>query len=119
MEQIKGGQDWERRIAENVRSCALFLPVMSQKTASQTRDAYFRVEWNGAIERTQRMKSGEVFIIPIVVDQLSRQEAAGEFPDNLKLHIERAEGGELGADPLANLVEQYGRITGIARGDGR
>jgi len=119
MEQIKGGQDWERRIAENVRSCALFLPVMSQHTASQTRDAYFRVEWNGAIERTQRMKSGEVYIIPIVVDQLSRQEAAGEFPDNLKLHIERAEGGELPADPLAHLVEEYNRITGVTRGDGR
>jgi len=119
MEQIKGGQDWERRIAENVRSCALFVPVMSEHTAGQTRDAYFRVEWNGAIERTQRMKSGEVFIVPVVVDQLSRQSAAGEFPDNLKLHIERAEGGELGADPIAHLAEEYARITGLTRGDGR
>jgi TIR domain-containing protein/SIR2-like protein len=119
MEQIKGGQDWERRIAENVRSCALFIPVMSRHTAAQTRDAYFRVEWNGAIERTQRMKSGEVFITPIVVDQLSRQEAAGEFPDNLKLHIERAEAGELAAEALAHLTEEYARITGITRGDGR
>ena len=119
MEQIKGGQDWERRIAENVRSCALFMPVMSRHTAIQTRDAYFRVEWNGAIERTQRMKSGEVFITPVVVDELSRQEAQSEFPDHLKLHIERAQGGELAPAILEHLREEYGRITGITRGDGR
>ena len=119
MEQIKGGQDWERRIAENVRSCALFIPVMSQHTAAQTRDAYFRVEWNGAIERTQRMKAGEVFITPIVVDQLSRQDASGEFPANLKLHIERAEAGELPQATLDYLAQEYARISGVTRGDGR
>jgi TIR domain-containing protein/SIR2-like protein len=119
MEQIKGGQDWERRIAENVRSCALFMPVMSRHTSAQTRDAYFRVEWNGAIERTQRMKSGEVFITPVVVDELSRQEAQSEFPDHLKLHIERAEGGELPSAILEHLRDEYGRITGVIRGDGR
>lgn len=119
MEQIKGGQDWERRIAENVRSCALFVPVMSQHTSAQTRDAYFRVEWNGAIERTQRMKAGEVFITPVVVDQLSRGEASSEFPANLKLHIERAEGGELPAGILEHLAREYARITAITRGDGR
>lgn len=119
MEQIKGGQDWERRIAENVRSCALFMPVMSRHTAEQTRDAYFRVEWNGAIERTQRMKSGEVFITPVVVDELSRQDAQSEFPSHLKLHIERALEGELASETLEHLGQEYGRITGIARGDGR
>jgi len=119
MEQIKGGQDWERRIAENVRSCALFVPVMSRHTSAQTRDAYFRVEWNGAIERTQRMKSGEVFITPVVVDELSRQEAQSEFPAHLKLHIERAVEGELASETLEHLGQEYGRITGIPRGDGR
>lgn len=119
MEQIKGGQDWERRIAENVRSCALFVPVMSRHTAAQTRDAYFRVEWNGAIERTQRMKAGEVFITPVVVDELSRQEAQGEFPDNLKLHIERADAGELPGGVLEHLAREYARISAITRGDGR
>ncbi len=119
MEQIKGGQDWERRIAENVKSCTLFMPVMSQHTAAQTRDAYFRVEWNGAIERTQRMKSGEVFITPIVVDDLSRQVASGEFPEGLKLHIERVESGDLAPALLEYLAREYARITGITRGDGR
>jgi hypothetical protein len=115
-DQIQVGQDWRRRIEENVKSCALFLPVMSRETAAQRRDAYFRVEWNLANERTERMARGEVFITPIVTDDLPRAEAQQEFEG---VHIERAEGGALSSAVLQSLAEAYARATSIARGDGR
>ena len=115
-DQIQVGQDWERRIAENVKSCALFLPVMSRETAAQRRDAYFRVEWNRANDRTARMAPGEVFITPIVIDDLPRADAQQEFAG---VHIERAEGGALGPAVLESLAQAYGRATSMRRGDGR
>ena len=110
------GQDWRRRIEENVKSCALFLPVMSRETAAQRRDAYFRVEWNRANERTERMAPGEVFITPLVIDDLPRAEAQEEFTG---VHIERAPAGELGAAVIESLAHAYARATSIQRGDGR
>ena len=115
-DQIQVGQDWQRRIAENVKSCALFLPVISRETAAQRRDAYFRVEWNRANERTQRMAPGEVFITPVVIDDLPRAEAQQEFAG---VHIERALGGELGPEVIEQLAREYGRATAMVRGDGR
>ena len=115
-DQIQVGQDWQRRIAENVKSCALFLPVMSRETTAQRRDAYFRVEWNRANERTQRMAPGEVFITPLVIDDLPRAEAQEEFTG---VHIERAPAGELGAAVIESLAHAYARATSIQRGDGR
>lgn len=115
-DQIQVGQDWERRIAENVKSCALFLPVMSRETAAQRRDAYFRVEWNRANDRTERMAPGEVFITPVVIDDLPRADAQQEFTG---VHIERAEGGELSPAVIESLAQAYAGATAARRGDGR
>ncbi|NOT07239.1 MAG: toll/interleukin-1 receptor domain-containing protein [Gemmatimonadales bacterium] len=116
MDQIMGGQDWDRRINDNIKSCILFLPVMSRTTQRLTRKQYFRSEWNAALHQKSRYAPGEVFIVPLVVDDLERRAAEEEFPGT---HVERAPGGDIEARVVDHLWEVYTRATGTARGTPR
>ena len=49
LEQLEIGENWPNRIAGNIKSCLLFMPVMSRVTSAERRDVFFRVEWNQAV----------------------------------------------------------------------
>ncbi len=72
--ELVGGDAWDRKIRQQIQSCALFLPVISAATQSR-REGYFRIEWKLAAQRTHAMADGTPFLLPIVIDATRDAEA--------------------------------------------
>jgi predicted ATPase/DNA-binding winged helix-turn-helix (wHTH) protein len=78
---LKGGEAWDHRIRQWVRECALFVPVISQQTTSRP-EAYFRLEWHLADQRTLLMARSKAFIVPVCIDATTEAEA--EVPESFR-----------------------------------
>jgi hypothetical protein len=64
--RLKPGDEWDAKIKAAVKSCDLFLPLLSSNTEARE-EGYFHAEWNIADERRELI-FGRTFIIPVVVD---------------------------------------------------
>jgi TolB-like protein len=73
-DELEGGEAWERNIRRQIGECALFLPVISATTQAR-REAFFRLEWNLADERTRQMAAGMPFLLPVAIDDTPEAEA--------------------------------------------
>lgn len=73
--ELRGGDTWDQKIRTQIKTCALFLPLISQRTEERT-EGYFRREWKLAVERTHDMAAGRAFIVPVVIDETREAEAA-------------------------------------------
>lgn len=73
--ELRGGDTWDQKIRTQIKTCALFLPLVSQRTEERT-EGYFRREWKLAVERTHDMAAGRAFLVPIVIDATRESEAA-------------------------------------------
>jgi len=100
MSELRGGDQWDQKIRGQIKACGLFIPVISATT--QARDeAYFRLEWKLADDRSHLMASGKAFIVPVVIDDTPESGAA--VPDSFN----RAQWTRLpGALPTPRFVEQ-------------
>ena len=65
--KLQPGVAWDSVIQQAVRSCALFLPLVS-KTSAGVREGYVRLEWNLAVERSKYFDENVPFIVPVVID---------------------------------------------------
>ena len=72
--ELVGGDAWDQSIRRQIKECALFIPVLSSTTQSR-REAYFRLEWKLADERTHLMAKGTPFLLPVTIDATSDQGA--------------------------------------------
>ena len=72
--ELRGGDVWDQAIHRQIRDCALFIPVISAHTQARL-EGYFRREWKLAVARTHDMADEKRFIVPVVVDGTSEQEA--------------------------------------------
>ena len=91
--QLQGGDNFDYQIREAIKGSAVFMPVVSRNTESDLRDAYFRLEWNIADEIDKRNSESVRFIMPVVVDNLPRDELR-EVPANfMRKHILLVDGG--------------------------
>jgi hypothetical protein len=79
--ELRGGDEWDARIREQIRTCDLFLPVISANTQLR-REGYFRREWKLAADRTHDMAGGSRFVLPLIVDDTT--ESAALMPDEFK-----------------------------------
>src|SRR5438552_3819376 len=73
--ELRGGDQWDAKIRKQIRECALFLPLISQRTEARA-EGYFRREWKLAVERTHDMAHGVAFIVPVVIDDTPDRDAA-------------------------------------------
>ena len=64
--RLKPGDEWDGKIKAAVKSCDLFLPLLSANTEARE-EGYFHGEWNIADERGELI-FGRTFIIPVVLD---------------------------------------------------
>jgi hypothetical protein len=48
--ELRGGDAWDASIRSQVKSCALFLPIISRNTHDRD-EGYFRLEWKLAVDR--------------------------------------------------------------------
>jgi len=66
--ELRGGDVWDRKIRQQIRQCALVVPIVSAHTQSRL-EGYFRREWRMAVDRTQDMADGVPFLVPVVIDE--------------------------------------------------
>ncbi len=64
---LEGGDAWDQKIRRQIKECSLFIPIISAQTQAR-REAYFRLEWKLAEERTHLMAEGTSFLLPIAID---------------------------------------------------
>ena len=65
--QLRGGDAWDHSIRRQIKSCALFIAVISKNTRDRD-EGYFRLEWKLAIDRSHLMAVNKAFLLPVVID---------------------------------------------------
>jgi TolB-like protein/lipoprotein NlpI len=65
--ELRGGDAWDQSIRKQIKSCALFVPVISQHTHERA-EGYFRLEWKLAVDRCHLMAADKAFLVPVVID---------------------------------------------------
>jgi hypothetical protein len=102
--ELRGGEVWDVSIRRQIKSCKLFLPIISINTQARE-EGYFRREWNLAVSRTLDMAEDTAFLLPVVID--STHDAAARVPEKFReVQWTRLPGGEA----PANFVE---RVRGL------
>ena len=105
LDRLEGGDDYDRKIRANIARCSFFVPVISA-TTQRRHEAYFRREWNYAVDRSLSIAEGGVFILPVCIDETP--EAGALVPDKFRaLHITRMPGGEPTPEFLRRLKDLF------------
>jgi hypothetical protein len=101
--ELRGGDSWDAKIRDQIRACALFVPVVSAATQGRT-EGYFRREWKLAADRTHDMAGGVPFILPVIIDDTP--EGGARMPDEFKrVQVTRLPQGV----PSTQFIEQVKR----------
>ncbi|MGA2399725.1 MAG: TIR domain-containing protein [Steroidobacteraceae bacterium] len=79
--ELRGGDAWDVSIRRQIKSCALFIPVISNNTHTRG-EGYFRLEWKLAVDRSHLMASDLPFLLPVIVDDTPDQE--DRVPDRFR-----------------------------------
>jgi TolB-like protein/thioredoxin-like negative regulator of GroEL len=72
--ELRGGDAWDQKIRQQIRDCALFVPIISVHTQARP-EGYFRLEWKLAVDRSHLMAAEKAFLVPVVVDATTEPEA--------------------------------------------
>ena len=106
--ELVGGDAWDAKIRGQIKSCALFVPVISAHTNAR-REGYFRREWKLAVDRTHDMDEALPFLVPVVIDGTT--DAGAFVPEKFReVQWTRLPGGETPA-------KFCDRINALLRGD--
>lgn len=105
-EELAGGEAWDARIRNQIRTCTYFMPVISATTEAR-REGYFRREWRLAVERTLDLADDVMFLVPVVIDDT--RDAGARVPEKFfTVQWLRTPGGQ--ATPaLEELAERLAR----------
>ena len=71
--ELRGGDAWDASIRRQIKSCDLFIPIISRYTHSRD-EGYSRLEWKLAVDRSHLMVADRPFLLPIVIDDTSDQD---------------------------------------------
>jgi adenylate cyclase len=79
--ELRGGDTWDAAIRNQIKACALFVPVVSMNSRARV-EGYFRLEWKLAVDRSHLMASERPFLVPVVID--GTHEADARVPDRFR-----------------------------------
>jgi TolB-like protein/Flp pilus assembly protein TadD len=65
--ELRGGDAWDAAIRKQIKSCGLFIPVISRNTHARG-EGYFRLEWKLAVDRSDLMATDLPFLVPVAID---------------------------------------------------
>jgi tetratricopeptide (TPR) repeat protein len=114
--ELRGGDAWDQNIRQQIKACALFVPIVSANTVARS-EGYFRLEWKLAVDRSHLMAPGKAFILPVVIDSTLGSDAAipekfreiqwtrlpvGESPDRFIARVRQILESPLQTTPLAS-----------------
>ena len=102
IDRLEAGDDYDRKIRNNIARCSYFIPVVSATTQRRL-EGYFRREWSYAMDRARNMADGALFILPVSID--ATDAAAALVPDKFKaLHFTQLPGGQVAPEFAARLA---------------
>ncbi len=114
-DELRGGDTWDQKIRTQIRTCALFMPIISART-QQRSEGYFRREWKLAVGRTLDMAEGVPFLVPVVID--ATPESGELVPEEfMRVQWTRLAGGTPTPEFVAQvrrLLEPRGKPVGAA-----
>ncbi|MBI5769381.1 MAG: TIR domain-containing protein [Verrucomicrobia bacterium] len=102
--ELRGGDEWDRKIRKQIDECTLFVPLISRHTEARAK-GYFRLEWKLAVDQMQMMAAGVPFIAPVAIDD-TRETGAVVPPEFLRVQWMRLPG----ALPTPEFVAQMKRL---------
>jgi TolB-like protein len=109
--ELRGGDVWDHHIRNQIRDCALFVPIISSNTQSRP-EGYFRLEWDLAEQRSHMITRSKAFIVPVCIDDTP--DVRAEVPESFaKAQWTRLPGGattQAFCDRIAQLLG--GGVTG-------
>ncbi len=73
--ELRGGDAWDRKIRDQIRHCALFIPIISAHSQARL-EGYFRREWKFAVERKRDIADELTFLLPVVIDETPERGAS-------------------------------------------
>lgn len=79
--ELRGGDAWDQSIRRQIKSCALFIPVISKNTDARP-EGYFRLEWKLAVDRSHLFTATKAFLVPVVIDDASDDD--DQVPDRFR-----------------------------------
>ena len=79
--ELRGGDAWDAAIRKQIKTCALFIPIISANTRARA-EGYFRLEWKLAIDRSHLMAAEKAFLLPVVIDDTRAADAL--VPDRFR-----------------------------------
>ena len=118
-EELAGGEAWDTKIRNQIRTCTYFMPVISTTTEAR-REGYFRREWRLAVERTLDLADDVMCLVPVVIDDTRDTSArvpekfltvqwlrvpGGAATPELRQLADKLVAGDALADPPAPAVE--------------
>ncbi|HEY1723823.1 MAG TPA: TIR domain-containing protein [Steroidobacteraceae bacterium] len=110
--ELRGGDAWDLKIRQQIRDCALFLPIISEHTTERP-EGYFRLEWGLADQRSQMIARNKAFIIPVCVDRTS--ESVPDLPESfLRVQWMRLPDGSTPAGFCERIAVLLGRTVPTA-----
>ena len=65
--ELRGGDAWDHSIRRQIKTCALFVPVISRNTHDRV-EGYFRLEWKLAVDRSHLISADQAFLLPVAID---------------------------------------------------
>jgi hypothetical protein len=117
--ELRGGDAWDQKIRQQIRDCALFVPIISVHTQARP-EGYFRLEWKLAVDRSHLMAAEKAFLVPVVVDATTEPEALvpPQFRDVQWTRIPAGEVPATFVDRIAALLNQPVAPTWAAHSEG-
>lgn len=101
--ELRGGDLWDAAIRQQIKTCALFVPIISANTRTRA-EGYFRLEWKLAVDRSHQMAGDKPFLVPVVID--ATVDAEARVPERFReAHWTRLPGGEATAAFVARLSQ--------------
>jgi TolB-like protein/Flp pilus assembly protein TadD len=79
--ELRGGDAWDAAIRTQIKSCALFVPIISSHSRARI-EGYFRLEWKLAVDRSHLMAAEKPFLVPVIIDDTTDVDA--RVPDKFR-----------------------------------
>lgn len=79
--ELRGGDAWDAAIRTQIKSCALFVPIISSHSRARI-EGYFRLEWKLAVDRSHLMAAERPFLVPVLID--ATKDADARVPDKFR-----------------------------------
>jgi TolB-like protein/cytochrome c-type biogenesis protein CcmH/NrfG len=79
--ELRGGDAWDQKIRRQIKTCALFLPLISKHSHDRA-EGYFRLEWKLAVDRSHLIAADKAFLVPVVIDDTRDDEE--RVPDRFR-----------------------------------